>query len=66
MGLSTGTQLGPYEILSATGAGGIGEVCKARDTRLDRMVAIKILSAHLVDRVNCGSVLSGKQERLPA
>jgi eukaryotic-like serine/threonine-protein kinase len=50
MGLSTGTQLGPFQILSATGAGGMGEVYKARDTRRDRMVAIKILSAHLADR----------------
>ena len=50
MGLSAGTQLGPFQILSATGAGGMGEVYKARDTRLDRIVAIKILSAHLADR----------------
>ena len=43
MSLSAGTRLGPYEIQSAIGAGGMGEVYKARDTRLDRSVAIKVL-----------------------
>ena len=42
-----GARLGPYEIVSALGAGGMGEVYRARDTRLDRTVAIKILPAHL-------------------
>jgi eukaryotic-like serine/threonine-protein kinase len=45
MTLSSGARLGPYEVLSRIGAGGMGEVWKARDTRLDRSVAVKILPA---------------------
>lgn len=50
MPLSSGTRLGPYEILGPLGAGGMGEVYKAKDTRLDRMVAVKILPEHLSSR----------------
>src|SRR5687767_12270518 len=45
--LATGARLGPYEILDAIGAGGMGEVYRGRDTRLDRVVAIKVLAAGL-------------------
>ena len=50
MPILTGKRLGPYEILSAIGAGGMGEVYRAQDTRLNRIVAVKVLPPHLADR----------------
>ena len=50
MAIAAGKHLGPYRILSLIGAGGRGEVYRARDTRLDRIVAVKALPAHLADK----------------
>src|SRR6201998_4685818 len=61
MAILPGKRLGPYEILNAIGAGGMGEVYRARYTRLDRIVAIKVLPAHLADR----SELRERFEREP-
>src|SRR5713226_6091813 len=60
MALTSGTKLGPYEIQSALGAGGMGEVYRARDTRLDRSVAIKILSAAF--SADCDRLVRFEQE----
>src|SRR2546430_2108855 len=49
MTLAPGSRLGPYEIVAPLGAGGMGEVYKARDPRLDRSVAIKVLTTQFVD-----------------
>ncbi len=49
MSLDPGSRLGPYEIIAGVGAGGMGEVYRARDTRLDRTVAIKVLQGHLTE-----------------
>jgi serine/threonine protein kinase len=51
MALPNGAKLGPYEIIAPLGAGGMGEVYQARDTRLDRTVAIKVLPSQLSDDV---------------
>ena len=59
MDLAVGTSLGPYEVLGPIGAGGMGEVYRARDTRLDRCVALKILPAHF----SCNSELKSRFER---
>src|SRR5580765_2945017 len=50
MSLISGTRLGPYEVQVSVGAGGMGEVWKARDTRLDRTVAIKVASERFSER----------------
>ena len=50
MPLSAGTLLGPYEILASIGAGGMGEVYRAQDTRLGRDVAIKVSTEHFTER----------------
>ena len=62
MALTPGTKLGPYEILSPLGAGGMGEVYRARDTRLDRTVAIKVLNSQLAGNVE----LRGLADNQPA
>lgn len=54
MTLTSGTKLGLYEIQSPLGAGCMGEVYRARDIRLERSVAVKILPAHLAERPEAG------------
>jgi eukaryotic-like serine/threonine-protein kinase len=51
MALKSGDRLGPYEVLAPLGQGGMGEVYRARDTRLDRDVAIKVLPASFASDV---------------
>jgi serine/threonine protein kinase len=50
MPLTAGNKLGPYEVLAPIGAGGMGEVCKARDTRLNRTVALKVAKEQFSER----------------
>src|SRR3954464_11149321 len=52
MALNPGTKLGPYEVVSALGAGGMGKVYRALDTRLERTVAIKVLSPQVKNSTN--------------
>ena len=59
MELAAGSKLGPYEVVGLIGAGGMGEVYRARDTRLDRCVALKILPAHF----SCSPELKSRFER---
>ncbi len=61
MPLEVGSTLGPYEVLSAIGAGGMGEVYKARDTKLDRDVALKILPDAFVNDPERLARSSGKR-----
>jgi len=65
MSLTAGTRLGPYEIGSPIGAGGMGEVYKARDTRLDRSVAITVLPAEVSADPNRRLRFEREVRRLP-
>ena len=58
MRIAPGTRLGPYEVVSLLGHGGMGEVWSARDTRLDRVVAVKVLPPELASDLGRGRKLS--------
>ena len=66
MALPAGTRLGPYEVLSLIGAGGMGEVYLARDTRLDRRVAVKVLSPELASDAEFRARFSGEAKAISA
>ncbi len=66
MPLSSGSKLGPYEIIAPLGAGGMGEVYRARDTRLDRTVAIKVLPPHLSQKTEARQRLEREARAISA
>lgn len=63
MTLSSVTHLGPYDLLPAIGAGGMAEVYRAKDTRLERTIAVKVLPQHLVIRGGAAGVRAQGEER---
>jgi serine/threonine protein kinase len=65
MALSPGTKLGPYEVVAPIGAGGMGEVYRAKDARLDRSVAIKILPIHLCENAEAKQPLTERPVPFP-
>ena len=65
--LAPGTRLGPYEVVARIGAGGMGDVYRARDTRLDRTVAIKVLPEHLAKdaKTELQEIMNKRRKKLP-
>src|SRR5262245_57769465 len=66
MSLTIGTQLGRYGIVALLGKGGVGEVYKARDTRLNRTVAIKVLLQHFLDKLQARARFKREAETIAA